>query len=85
MKSQFAALMMATLLITGCGETPVEKLKRQYEMMERARVSKDELCAQRQKIAQAILEAEDEENYEYEKLMADVECKNIELERRLGL
>jgi hypothetical protein len=75
-----SSFVIASLALASC-TSEAEKLQQQYEIMQRAGVSKAELCEQSQKVARAHLEAGDESEYQLRKIEADLDCNAALLER----
>ena len=65
-------------------DTAVEKAQSDLAFIE-GRGTPDEICKALQKLAQVYREEQNAKEYEMAKLHADGYCRNIELERRLGM
>ncbi len=74
-------LLLGLLLLAGCSENRSEKLEQQYAMMERAGAPKSELCKQATAIAQAYLEADNEQEYRIKRIEADADCLGAQVHR----
>jgi hypothetical protein len=72
------ALAGPLLLITACGETPVEKATRRLDWV-RDHGTKGERCAAERALQEAYFEAKDMENFSTQHLYADTACASAKL------
>lgn len=70
---------LVVLILTGC-TSRADRLQNQYDMMERAGATGRELCQQSKKIAQAYLDASDEDQYKAAVTRSSTVCAAADLD-----
>jgi hypothetical protein len=76
-------LIIGALVLAGCSD-PVKDAERELEIVESSGGSSADICAAREKVADAHLKAHDQQAYRNARLSADVQCMNARFERQYG-
>lgn len=64
------------LVLAACSPSKSERAEKAYEMAKKAGATNTELCQRKQAIAEAYLEEENEKEYRFSKVNAEIECMN---------